>query len=246
LFSLTYLLTYLLFVALVRFQAAKLANPGNYKLWGPGQDGFLYVVSGDATDATYGIMCVPSYGYEIGTQYYVACDEFENDVLPIVFESFFYAAKSATSAYNIPQGPDIMSIDVGDQTDGMISLTIRASDSEKTRFEFQPIAAVRVFVDEHPYDVGAMGVEMEAADGAFDTDTEVATMMWDVSGLEAGKKTLYFEAEDTDGFKGPVSAVYVTIGSSESENKDGSEISAASVVGVGAAVFSSFLVLVLL
>jgi carboxypeptidase T len=237
LFSFTY------FVVALRFQAAKLANPGNYSLWGPGQDGFLYVVSGDATDATYGIMCVPSYGYEIGPQFYTPCDEFEQDVLPIVFESFFYAAKSATSAYNIPQGPDIMSIDIGGQTDGIISLTIRASDSEKTRFEFQPIAAVRVFVDEHPYD-GAKGVEMEAADGTFDTDTEVATLMWDVSGLKAGKKTLYFEAEDTDGFKGPVSAMFVMIESSEggSENKEGSETSAASVVGLGAAAFASFLV----
>ena len=90
--------------------AAKLAYFGNYQLWGPGSDGFLYTVSGDATDATYGQHCINSYGYELGTQFYETCEDWEALVKPIAFQSFMYAAKVVYKSYKLPQGPDILTM----------------------------------------------------------------------------------------------------------------------------------------
>lgn len=199
--------------------AAKLAKPGDYTLWGPGQNGFLYFVSGDATDTTYGIDCIPSFGYEIGTNMYEPCDLFERHTVPVVHKSLLYAAKTASAPYKIPLGPDVLSINgtVDDIEPERLVLTVEISDvhgivdhavfpSEKEKSQI--IKEVRVYVDVHPYD-GGESIVMTPADGSFNAYTEVATVVLNTTGWAAGRHTVYVEGVDSDGNAGAISAVFV-------------------------------------
>ncbi|CAB9517442.1 Mast cell carboxypeptidase A [Seminavis robusta] len=206
--------------------SSKLAHPGNYSLWGPGQDGFLYFVSGDATDATYGINCVASFGFEIGSQFYADCFELESSIAPKLHESLLYAAKSAISPYTIPLGPDVLTISVDTTTASSAQLTVAVSDAalivDHAKFDgnlSQAIAQVRVFVDEHPYDNdGVEGLLMDAQDGSFDEEDEVATYSLDTSELMVGRHVLYFQATDSEGYAGPVAAVFLDVDDYASSN----------------------------
>jgi carboxypeptidase T len=51
---------------------------------------------------------------------------------------------------------------------------------------------------------------MTAADGSFDTSVETVTAVFTVTGLSAGRHTLYVRGQDTAGNWGVVSAVFVT------------------------------------
>lgn len=193
--------------------SSKLASFGNYKLWGPGSSDFLYTVSGDATDATYGQHCINSYGYELGTQFYETCEDWEALVKPIAFKSFMYAAKVVYKSYKLPQGPDILSIEglnlTGLGDGGMWNAVVEASDEELTRWESQNIASVKAYVDVFPADAGAVGMSMTASDGAFDAKTESASIAIDTSLWSDGRHIVYFQAMDGDGYEGPVSAIFV-------------------------------------
>lgn len=195
--------------------ASKLAQPGNYSLWGPGQDGFLYYVAGDSTDAIYGIDCIPAFGYEIGSQFYANCTELEEDIMPIMYESLLYAAKTVSAPYKIPLGPDLTNVCVDNRDPQKTTMVAHASDEAlivgHTIFEgelSQSIQNVKVFVDVHPYDDSSEGITMEPMDGVFDSTEELATYSLDISSWK-GRHVVYFQATDTDGNTGPVSAVYV-------------------------------------
>ena len=109
--------------------AAKLAHAGNMTLWGPGQDGFLYFVSGDLTDAVYGIDCVASFGFEVGSEIYEQCEEVEGKIVPMMFQNFLYATKTARAPYRIPLGPDVLKIMVNDTAEpDSVAVTAKVSD----------------------------------------------------------------------------------------------------------------------
>lgn len=57
---------------------------------------------------------------------------------------------------------------------------------------------------------------MEPIDGLFNTVNEAAALTLDLSSLE-GQHTLYFQATDTDGYAGPVSAAFVEFEYKEEE-----------------------------
>jgi len=197
--------------------ASKLASFGDYELWGPGQPGFLYPVSGDTVDSMYGILCVPSFGYELGTRLYESCDDYDTRVLPVVIPSLVYATKCASAGYNIPRGPDVLGVSFEDRTRALRAFV---SDSERS-INSQTIVTVRVFIDQHPYDEGSVGIDMIPDDGFFDTDTESASLILNVGATSSPQQrllqsaprryTVYIEAEDSSGFKGPVEALFVEL-----------------------------------
>lgn len=213
--------------------AAKLSMPGNYSLWGPGQDGFLYFVSGDATDTAYGIDCIASFGYEVGTEWYEPCDLYETSTLPVVYESLLYAAKTVSAPYKIPLGPDVLSITTEWKNEtGVLSLMLTATVSDVQNIvdhavfpsadeKSQNIQHVLVYVDVHPYDSdGAQAaMNMNPLDGSFDVSTEVATLELPGSDWTAGRHVLYVEGVDADGNRGAISAVFVDL----EEDQDGSD-----------------------
>lgn len=224
--------------------ASKLAWHGNYKLWGPGSPDFAYAVSGGSDDSVYGMLCVPAYTLEIGTAFSQQCDEFDQRVLPVVTPMLRYGAKLAHQPYTATRGPDVRKLTF-DNTSGLLTVTV--SETEMLDFTSrkipapptETIAAVRVYIDEHPSFVNsATAIDLTAKDGTFDSKTETATVM-----LFSGKTIVDFEvldgnarpvfkakpqtpyapavgttrhmvfvqAEDSAGFKGPVQAFYAVV-----------------------------------
>lgn len=200
--------------------ASKLAHAGNYSLWGPGQDGFLYFVGGDATDAAYGIDCVASFGFEIGSMWYAPCDEFQSSIVPIMTKNLIYAAKAAGAPYRIPLGPDVISMRLKKPNEEETTLTAKVSSRalvvNHAKFEpgqqaWQPIESVRLFVNSHPDDEGqeSNGYFMVPTDGQFDQLHE--TVSFDLTTLSLVREKrhiIYVQATDIRGYSGPVSAIF--------------------------------------
>jgi hypothetical protein len=159
-------------------------------------------------------MCVPAYGYEIGSTFYEDCPDFENVVLPPVMKMLMYTAKSATAPYTIPQGPDVMKIEIENSAVNQLSILVTVSDSALTPFEdnLQAIKSVHIYVNEHPYD-GAEGLLMTATDGAYDSVEETVTIDINTTDWGDGKYALHVQAVDVGNFAGPVSAIFVTANS---------------------------------
>jgi hypothetical protein len=202
--------------------AAKLAHAGNYTLWGPGQDDFIYFVNGDATDAAYGMDCVASFGFELGTEFYESCEALENEIVPMMYQNLLYSAKTARAPYQLALGPDVLEITVESTDTDSILVHAKVSDDafivrhakfpENAR-KRQAIASVDLFVDIHPDDddsSNSYGHAMVPADGAFDRAFEVATYSLNTSSWEKGNQhVLYVRATDQGNHTGPVSAIYV-------------------------------------
>jgi carboxypeptidase T len=200
--------------------AAKLAAPGNYTLWGPDQEKFRYPTPGDATDSAYGINCIFSQGYEIGTKKHASCEELETKIMPVLKESLLYAAKCVSAPYILPLGPDVLRTYVNSTNPKDVILIVEVSDEalivdhatyRQKSWRSQPIAQVKAYVDHHPYDSASdEGFLMEPVDGAYDDIDEIVTLRLDMSHL-TGRHILYFQATDADGNPGPASAVYVDL-----------------------------------
>jgi carboxypeptidase T len=202
--------------------ASKLAKAGNYSLWGPGQDDFLYFVSGDATDATYGIDCVASFGFEIGSKWYASCEEFESSIAPTMTKNLLYAAKAARAPFLIPLGPDILDIQItrANNANAPLVATVNVSSGalivdhakfEEGRKQVYPVDSVKFFLDVHPDDANhaIAGWFMTLVGESFDQVQETATLVLDTSTWEKGiRHVLYVQATDTEGYSGPVSAMY--------------------------------------
>lgn len=190
--------------------ASKLAWFGNYQLWGPGSEGFLYAVSGDCTDTMYGQYCIASYGYELGTTFSETCEDWRDKVVPVTFQSFLFAAKMVLAPYKLPKGPDILTIESELKSDGTFAASVVAS-ADMNRWVSVAVTGAKMYVDVFPMDDGAQGQDMVASDGAFNSATETATIEIDTNAASwgAGKHTLYFQATNADGFPGVISAVFV-------------------------------------
>jgi hypothetical protein len=202
--------------------ARKLASFGQYGLWGPGQPDFLYEVSGDTVDTMYGFHCVPSFAFEVGTDFYEECSQFEDEVFPTNYEALLYAAKVASAPFKISKGPDVLSLEIESTTSNSIIVTVVVSDEERSiaygeafaATGSQVIAMVRVFVDDHPYTISDpnAGVAMNPLNAYdFNSPTESASLEIDIESLSSGQHVVYVEAEDSDGFKGPISAGFFDV-----------------------------------
>lgn len=159
--------------------ASKLAYHGDYKLWGPTSPDFLYPVSGDTTSSTYGALCVPSAGFEVGNAVFETCSHFEEVSMKVMLPALLYAARSATQAYKIPRGPDIRDIHFDRFSK---KLTVVADDGEMTKFESSTVRTVRVYIDEHPYESGSQGIDMNPTSGTFSRPRERATLDLPIEG----------------------------------------------------------------
>jgi hypothetical protein len=202
--------------------ARKLASFGEYGLWGPGQPNFEYTVGGGTTDTMYGLHCVASFGLEVGTTFYEECNQFEDEVFPINYESLIYAAKVASAPFKIPKGPDVLSLEIESSTLDSITVTVLVSDEERSiaygeafaATGSQDIAEVRVFVDDHPYTIPNpdAGESMSPLDAdGFNSPTESAFLEIDTKSLSPGQHVVYVQAEDSAGFKGPISAAFFDV-----------------------------------
>lgn len=196
-----------------------------YKLWAGSQPDFMYEASGDYSDYMYGVMGVASMGYEIGDDFQQDCTRFEEEVVPINMPSLIYAAKLAMKPYKDVKGPDVLDISAR-HINGQLRVSATASDSKMVNSigkgfsdhssGSQIVTGVHLYLDVHPDDYQE-GVdskwEMETLDDNWDTNEETAGLVVPTKdlALPAGRHTIYVQAVDSRGYKGPVSSAYVHI-----------------------------------
>lgn len=198
----------------------------DYKLWAGGQPDFVYPANGDTSDWAYGELGVASFGLEIGDSFQQNCQRFEDEVVPQNLPALIFAAKTVARPFSTIKGPDIMSVDVR-HVNGEIRVSAHASDSEMVdailelpdfRTGDQTITKVLLYLDVHPDDVneGDASWEMEAADNMFHSEEETVGLALSARAhFTPGRHILYVQAEDSDGYKGPVSSVFVDVSDQE-------------------------------
>jgi hypothetical protein len=164
-------------------------------------NGFLYFASGTTLDWAYAETGAAGFAIELGTSFYEQCSYFEQFIFDQNANALTYAAKVAMAPYNLSKGPDVTRLSVNIAGDTM-AVIASASDSAlaitNAPSSQQGVAGVRVFINEHPYDVPDGGALLDAFGFV------------DISTLPEGRHTLYVQATDNGGYKGPVTAAYFT------------------------------------
>ena len=173
----------------------------------------LTIATGSSADTAYGELGVASLAFELGTEFFQDCSNFEQTILPDNLKALIYLLRVARAPYQIPSGPDIQNIHLsngvvlaGDQ----ITVNAVATDERFNQTNgAQPIHSIqsaRLYLDELPWNNGSSGVAMTAADGAFNASIENIQGTISTTGLVSGNYTAYITAEDTSSQTGPVYA----------------------------------------
>ncbi|MFK8031331.1 MAG: M14 family zinc carboxypeptidase [Gammaproteobacteria bacterium] len=178
----------------------------------------LTIADGSTADFAYGELGVAAYAFELGTNFFESCGDFEQTVLPDNLKALIYAAKTARAPYLLPAGPDVTDLRFDNNTilTGMsVQLLANVSDTRtNTNTGSEPvhnISGANAYIDTPPWMAGAVALPLEASDGAFDDTSEAISTSLDLSNLAAGEHTVYVEATDVDGSTGVVSAAFVYV-----------------------------------
>ena len=91
----------------------------------------LGVAAGTTPDYAYGERGVAAYTYEIGTEFFQSCSDFENTILPDNLAALNYAVKAARRPYLEPAGPEITGINTQMTASGLL-VTAVADDSRRS------------------------------------------------------------------------------------------------------------------
>lgn len=200
----------------------------NYDFGGPNSD-FFYPASGATDDWAYGTLGAMAMTFELGTEFYEGCSNFEQKIAPANLPVLTYAAKVARLPYSLPKGPDVINVTVSPPTistseGSVLVVTALASDSILSSGSFrtsrQTIASARLFVDTHPYDLDVDGNAAEGIPmtGSFGSVTEPITATLTISQVLSGiympvvgRHSIFIQATDSDGYIGPVTAAYFDV-----------------------------------
>ncbi|MFN8596047.1 MAG: M14 family zinc carboxypeptidase [Anaerolineae bacterium] len=192
----------------------KLAFFNNYT---PEQSIGLYPTDGTTDDTTYGERGVAAFTIEMGSNFFESCTSFENTVVPQNLPALIYAAKAAQRPYQLPTGPDVISLTATPSTTAQLTVTVAATAND-TRYNnsngtepTQAIAAARYSIDAPSWVAGTPTYPLTAADGAFNTAVEGITTVINGAGLSLGRHTVFVEAQDAAGNWGLPTAVFITV-----------------------------------
>ncbi len=194
----------------------KLAFPTGYS---PEQASSSFTTDGETDSFGYGELGLASYTFELGTEFFESCSNFENIVRPDNFETLMYAIKVARTPYITPAGPDItnLALEFANAVPAGTSLEVTAS-ADDTQFNnsngtepTQAIAAAEYYIDVPPWDVAATPVVMNPTDGNFNSSIETIVGDIDTTGLSEGRHTVFLRAQDANNTWGAVSAIFLDI-----------------------------------
>ena len=160
------------------------------------------------------------------------CDYFEQCILPKNVKAMTYMSKVVRRPYHYPAGPDVADGRllaepnvVARAKDVLITATI-TSDSFGEFLDRNPeqtkptktVAGCAAFIDVPPW-VGGTPIPMTAIDGEFDSAEEDVNLVLTAGadGLSVGRHIIYIQATDSDGNRGSASAVFVTVGTADSD-----------------------------
>lgn len=191
----------------------------------PQQAVALYPTRGTTDDFAYGELGVPAYTFELGTAFFQNCSVFESTVVPDNLAALRYAARTLYAPYKLPAGPDAFdaSIDPPFVVQGAAT-TLRASIDDSryrnpqapTSAPVQPaprhlIAGARYYINELPWEAGAVGIEMLPSGGQFNSTSESVEAVIDTGALTPGRHIIHVQGRDAAGEFGPPTAVFLEV-----------------------------------
>jgi carboxypeptidase T len=185
----------------------KFAYFNNYT---PQQSIGLYPTSGTTDDYVYGTLGIAAYTFELGTSFFQPCTDFTSTILPNNLNALLYAVRVARAPYQLPAGPDALSVTVSGNTLSANLNDTRFSTANGTE-PTQTVAAAEYFIDTPPWVSGATAIAMSATDGAFNASSENATASVSTAGLSSGKHTIFVRGRDSSNNTGSVSAVFLNV-----------------------------------
>ncbi|KAA3659188.1 MAG: hypothetical protein DWQ04_23065, partial [Chloroflexi bacterium] len=188
----------------------------------PKQSIGLYPTDGTTTSFGYGEMGLPSFTYELGTQFFESCSYFENTLLPDNLPSLKYAIKVPRTPYITPAGPDALNVTLstGSNQSGVPSGTqvVLSASINDTRYNnsngtepTQAISTAEYYLDTPPWVTGATPVAMSPIDGTFNSSVENAEASIDTTGFSQGRHIIFVRGQDANGVWGAISAEFLYI-----------------------------------
>ena len=181
--------------------------------------GCLYTTSGTTDDWAYGELGVASYTFEVGTDFFESCDNFESTIWPANLPALLYAFKAARRPYQNPAGPETIQLTTTASPVNPGTLVTLMAMADDTRYASrgqgdepaQNIVAARYSVDEPSWITATPTTSMTAIDGLFNATTEGVRGAIDTTGWTPGNHLVFVESQDADGNWGVPSATFETI-----------------------------------
>lgn len=178
----------------------------------------LYTVSGTTDDWAYGELGIAAYTFEVGTEFFQNCTDFENTIWPQNLPALLYATKAARRPYQTPAGPEVLNPTLISTTVPAGTALVLAAAVNDTRYDshgwgtepVQAIQAARYTID-GPAWLATTSMALNSADGVFDSPSENVTATIDTTGLTTGRHTLFMEGQDAAGNWGVPTALFFWI-----------------------------------
>ncbi|KAL3778973.1 hypothetical protein ACHAW5_006277 [Stephanodiscus triporus] len=162
-----------------------------------------YTAAGTTVDYAFKELGAAALTFELGTAFYQDCLTFENTIWPLNRQPLMLLAKISRAPYTMGQAPDVTALSASVSA-GQVTITAAASDSAWSKSQVstsqQAVAEIRAWVDAHPY----------SSNPGTGTVLTNGSVIVDISGLALGRHTVYVQATDSAGKRGPVTAAYFT------------------------------------
>jgi hypothetical protein len=158
--------------------------------------------TGTSKDYAYNHLGTVAYTYELGTAFYQDCATFESTIYPINLKPLMHLAKISKAPLSLGQGPNVISLITSySPATGNVTITSIASDSAWSKANVataqQSVTEIRAFVNIHPYTPNSAGFLLVNGQ-----------VIVDVSSYQDGRYSVYVQAKDSAGYRGPVTATY--------------------------------------
>jgi carboxypeptidase T len=194
----------------------------------PEQSNNLYGTSGTNEEFAYGELGIAGYTFEIGTDFFETCSNFESTIYPRNLKSLLIGFKSTHFPYMAPSGPEITQIDVTPTSvlaGDTVTITVTLDD---TRFSAvtgsepsQVISGAQLSIDTPPWISPIPPYYFfQPVDGVWDEKVETAQVVINTTGFIVGKHLLFIHAQDAASNWGLYSAAYLEILSEPPPVKD--------------------------
>ena len=191
--------------------------------YNPAQSVYLYPTSGTTDDFAYGDLGLAAYTFEMGNTFFESCDIFENTIAPDNIPTLLYAAKAARLPYQLPSGPDIVSVSLTPTSTVLGESVQLFAKIDATRYYtgtglstppvIQNILSAEFYIDAQPWLTATLPISytLTARDGSFDEPTEPVSATIETASLGPGRHLILVRARDVNGNWGPYSAAFLNI-----------------------------------
>jgi hypothetical protein len=182
----------------------------------------LTIANGSSIDTIYGELGVASLAFELGTEFFQDCDEFESSVLPDNLQALLYVSRVARTPYIAPLGPDVENLNVIPNyilVNQSAKVQGRANDDRYNQSNgtqvIEPIQKVDVYLNDLPW-LQFNSLNANPTDGNFDSTTEEFNLSLNTTQLPIGQHIVYAVATDTNNNVGSIYSQFLNVVTTDS------------------------------